>query len=169
MDDRGALVALIEAAYRQHGHLVLRRARRLLGNEQDAREILQDVFASLLDAPGQLDGKGPLVSWLYGATTHACLNRIRDRKNRLRLLDTHVAPMQEESAAPRAEQALLTRELLARLPVDLAQVAVHYYSDEMTHEEIARVMGCSRRHVGDLLERLKATLSEQMREGSSSP
>ncbi|WP_437956298.1 sigma-70 family RNA polymerase sigma factor [Sorangium sp. So ce119] len=168
MDDRLARVALIEAAYRQHGHIVLRRARRLLGNEQEAREILQDVFASLLGEPGQLDGKGPMVSWLYGATTHACLNRIRDRKNRLRLLDTHVAPMQEESVAPRAEAALLTRELLAQLPGDLAQVAVHYFSDEMTHEEIARVMGCSRRHVGDLLERLKAAVSEQTREGVSS-
>ncbi|MGK3958969.1 RNA polymerase sigma factor [Sorangium sp. So ce118] len=169
MDDRVSLTAQIDAAYRQHGHIVLRRARRLLGNEQEAREILQDVFASLLGEPGQLDGKGPLVSWLYGATTHACLNRIRDQKNRLRLLDTHVAPMQQESEAPRAERALLRRELLSQLPVDLAQVAVHYYSDEMTHEEIARVMGCSRRHVGNLLERLKAALSEQMSEGSLSP
>lgn len=161
-------MSLIEAAYRQHGHLVLRRARRLLGSEQEAREILQDVFASLVGEPGQIDGKGPMVGWLYGATTHACLNRIRDHKNRLRLLDTHVAPLQQESVAASAEQALLTRELLAQLPVDLAQVAVHYYSDEMTHEEIARVMGCSRRHVGNLLERLKATLSDRMREGSSS-
>lgn len=147
---------------------MLRRARRLLGSEQEAREILQDVFASLVGEPGQIDGKGPMVGWLYGATTHACLNRIRDRKNRLRLLDTHVAPLQQESVAASAEQALLTRELLAQLPVDLAQVAVHYYSDEMTHEEIARVMGCSRRHVGNLLERLKATLSDRMKEGSSS-
>ncbi|WP_437568665.1 RNA polymerase sigma factor [Sorangium sp. So ce542] len=169
MDDRVALVSLIEAAYRQHGHLVLRRARRLLGSEQEAREILQDVFASLLGEPGQLDGKGPMVGWLYGATTHACLNRIRDRKNRLRLLDTHVAPLQQESVAASAEHVLLTRELLAQLPGDLAQVAVHYYSDEMTHEEIARVMGCSRRHVGNLLERLKAALSDRMTEGSSSP
>jgi RNA polymerase sigma factor (sigma-70 family) len=168
VDDRVALVSLIEAAYRQHGHLVLRRARRLLGNEQEAREILQDVFASLLGEPAQLDGKGPMVGWLYGATTHACLNRIRDRKNRLRLLDTHVAPLQQESVAASAEHALLTRELLAQLPGDLAQVAVHYYSDEMTHEEIARVMGCSRRHVGNLLERLKAALSDRMTEGSSS-
>lgn len=157
-------MALIEEAYRQHGHLVLRRARRLLGNEQEAREILQDIFVSLLDEPGQLDGKGPMVSWLYGATTHACLNRIRDQKNRLRLLDTHVAPLQRESEAPHAERALLTREILAQLPVDLAQVAVHYFSDEMSHEEIARVMGCSRRHIGDLLERLKTMISDQMRD-----
>lgn len=156
--------ARIEVAYRRHGHLVLRLARRLLGSEQEAQEVLQDIFASLLDKPGQLDGKAPMVGWLYGVTTHACLNRIRDQKNRLRLIDVHVAPLQQESEAPRAEQVTLTRELLARLPTDLAQVAVHYFSDEMSHEEIARIMGHSRRHIGDLLERLRALLSDQAKD-----
>jgi RNA polymerase sigma-70 factor (ECF subfamily) len=40
------------------------------------------------------------------------------------------------------------------VPEELAQAAVYYYADEMTHEEIAEVLRCSRRHVGDLLERL---------------
>lgn len=153
--------ARIEAAYRQHGYLVLSRARRLLGNEQEAQEILQDVFASLLDKPGQLDGKSPMVAWLYGVTTHACLNRIRDQKNRLRLLDAHVAPLHQGIEAPRAEQATLTREILARLPEDLAQVAIYHFSDEMSHEEVARVMGHSRRHIGNLVERLRALFSDQ--------
>src|SRR5512138_1934488 len=42
----------IERLYRAHGHLVLRRARALLANDADAQEALQEVFASLLDAPG---------------------------------------------------------------------------------------------------------------------
>ena len=41
----------IERLYRSHGHLVLRRARTLLGSESDAQEALQEVFASVLRAP----------------------------------------------------------------------------------------------------------------------
>jgi DNA-directed RNA polymerase specialized sigma24 family protein len=40
------------------------------------------------------------------------------------------------------------------MPEPLALVAVYYYVDELSHAEIARIMGCSSRHVGNLLERL---------------
>ena len=55
-----------------------------------------------------------------------------------------------------AEELAVLHAELARLPEPLAQVAVYRYVDEMTHDEIARILGCSRRHVGDLLERLEA-------------
>jgi RNA polymerase sigma-70 factor (ECF subfamily) len=42
------------------------------------------------------------------------------------------------------------------LPEPLGHVAVYYYLDELTHEEIAELLGCSRRHVGNLLVRLSA-------------
>jgi DNA-directed RNA polymerase specialized sigma24 family protein len=53
------------------------------------------------------------------------------------------------------EETVQAAKLLAELPDDLAQAAIHYYIDESTHEEIAMIMGCSRRHVGDLLARVK--------------
>jgi DNA-directed RNA polymerase specialized sigma24 family protein len=46
-----------------------------------------------------------------------------------------------------------TRRLLARLPLELAEVVVYYYVDEMTHDEIAEQIGCSRRQIGNLLAR----------------
>ncbi len=46
------------------------------------------------------------------------------------------------------------RDLLARMPPELARVAVYHYADEMTHDEIALLLECSRRHVGNLIERL---------------
>ena len=38
----------VAALYRRHGRLVLRRARMLLGDEEEAREALQELFMSLL-------------------------------------------------------------------------------------------------------------------------
>ncbi|APR79000.1 RNA polymerase sigma-54 factor RpoN [Minicystis rosea] len=144
----------IEQVYRAHGHSVLRRAVRVLGNEADAREAVQEVFASLIERPDQFQGQSSITTWLYSATTHLCLNKLRDGKTRLRILKERTAPT-EEAAQPAAEASALVRDLLAKLPEDLATAAVYYYLDEMTHEEIAAVMGCSRRHVGNLLDRLK--------------
>lgn len=151
----------IEALYREHGHSVLRRARRLLGSEDDAREIVQEVFATLLGEHSAFRGESSITTWLYSATTNGCLNRMRNQKNRARLLEGQ-EPTSSETL-PDAESALVVRDLLSRVPEALAVVAVHYYVDEMTHEEIARVLGCSRRHVGDLIERLHASLREVAR------
>ena len=45
---------------------------------------------------------------------------------------------------------------LRELPEQLALVAVYYHVDELTHEEISELLGCSRRQVGKLLARLLA-------------
>jgi RNA polymerase sigma factor (sigma-70 family) len=144
----------IERAYRAYHHSVLRRATRLLGNEPSAREVVQEVFVSLIRDPAQFRGASSIATWLYSATTHLCLHRIRDRDNRARLLAEHVAPAQAEAAPARAEDQAAARQLLARLPEKLARVAVYAYFDELTHEEIADILGCSRRNVGKLLARL---------------
>ncbi|WP_437775118.1 RNA polymerase sigma factor [Sorangium sp. So ce1097] len=143
----------VERLYRAHGHHVLRRARALLGSEEESRDVLQEVFLSLVQSPGQFEHRSSPATWLYSATTHRCLNRIRDRKNRARLLGSGTPPSDVD--APRAEQTVQAARLLAELPDELAQAAIYHYIDESTHEEIAAIMGCSRRHVGDLLTRVK--------------
>jgi RNA polymerase sigma-70 factor (ECF subfamily) len=150
----------IEVAYRSHGHHVLRRATRLLGSDAEAREVLQEVFLSLIDDPSQFSGRSSLSTWLYAATTNRCLNRLRNERARLRLVAERVDSLPMASPPAPAEDAMELRELLARLPSELAAVAVYYYADEMTHEEIASVIGCSRRHVGNLLERIARALAE---------
>jgi RNA polymerase sigma-70 factor (ECF subfamily) len=55
---------------------------------------------------------------------------------------------------PRTEHLVALRELLVLLPDELARAAVYYYLDEMTYDEIAQTMRCSRRHVANLLKRL---------------
>lgn len=144
----------VGALYQSHGHVVLRRARQILGNEAEAEEALQEVFISLVKRPDQFQGRSALSTFLYGMTTNLCLNRIRNRKNRQRLLDVHVKPMTEQSKPSPAEKMTLLRQLLVKVePPELAEVATYYYMDEMTHAEIAEVLGCSRRHVGNLLDR----------------
>jgi RNA polymerase sigma-70 factor (ECF subfamily) len=150
----------IEAMYRTHGRSVLRRARALMGNEDDARELLQEVFASLVGRPEQYAGKSSAATWLYSVTTHRCLNRLRNERVRRRILEAHGSTTTETSPESPETHAVL-RRLLVSLPRELAEVAIYRYLDGMTHEEIAQVLGCSRRHVGDLVTRLHLLVDEE--------
>jgi len=147
----------IERLYREHGHAVLRRARQIVGDETEARDVLQDVFAALVERPDQFGERSAITTWLYSVTTHACLNRLRNARNRARLLESNVTRLRLRAAAATSEQSAMVREVLAGLPEEQAQVAIYYYVDQMTQQEIATLMGCSRRHVGDLLERMQRT------------
>src|SRR5947207_42585 len=108
--------AAIGRLYRSHGHIVLRRARSLLGSEADAQEALQEVFASLLREPAAVERNA--TGWLYQATTHYCLNLIRNRRTGARLLEQRGPPLSE---APGSAEALAeVRRLLAQMPEDVA-------------------------------------------------
>jgi RNA polymerase sigma-70 factor (ECF subfamily) len=153
----------IEALYRSHGHLVLRRARHLLGSDDLAQEALQEVFASLLRSPSTVRHEGALVGWLYQATTHFCLNQLRNKRASVRLM-AQAAPPSEEAAdtSGDAVEALQdVRRVLSRLPEQEASAVVYHHLDGMTHDEVAALLGCSRRQVGYLLERASRSAMEE--------
>ena len=149
----------LAALYRLHGAMVLRRSRRLLRDDAAAPDGVQDVFLKLHECRQDLH-EGGLVSWLYVVTTNLCLHRLRAMATRERLNGT--LP-QETSERPRGADLALARGVLAALPEELATAAAYRFIDEMTHAEIAELLGCSRRHVGDLLARFEAEMESQRR------
>jgi RNA polymerase sigma factor (sigma-70 family) len=156
-----ASLAEIEAAYRAHGHHVQRRAALILGDDADAGEVLQEVFLNLVDHPEQFAARSSLATWLYRATVNRCLNRLRDERTHTRLIaeGSDALPLPRQRAS--AEHLFELRRLLLRLPEELAQVAVYKLADEMSQDEIAETLGCSRRRVRHLLEQLERALAAE--------
>ena len=163
--DLVAVVAIppLEALYRKHGAMVLRRARQILRNDADAQEVLHDVFTTLLATPESFGGKCSVTTFLYRITTNQALSLLRKRSTRVRLLQ-QLAPTASVEPA-RSEQLALAAELVQALPEELAQLAIYYYLDEMTQGEIAETMECSRQWVSKLLIRLKDFVAD--REGQA--
>jgi RNA polymerase sigma factor (sigma-70 family) len=147
--------------YRTGAANAFRRARQLLNDDAEAHEVIHDVFLSVFERPEQHQGRSSMNTFLYGAVTNACLNRIRARKNRSRLLELHAQSVPSPAPLLAADQSVQLRMLLERLPEPLADVAIYSFMDGLTHDEIARVMRCSRRHVGALLERLTRWVQAQ--------
>lgn len=143
----------IAALYRSYGHSVLRRARQILASDADAQDVLQEIFAGLVSRPEQFTGKSAPSTFLYAATTNACLARLRDHKNRARLLEEQVRPWASDVEAQPLDARVAVRAVLAHVPDDEARAAIYHHLDGMSHAEVAELLGCSARHVGDLLAR----------------
>jgi RNA polymerase sigma-70 factor (ECF subfamily) len=138
-----------DAVYRRLAPGAFRRARRMLGSDADAYEVVHDVFVGLLERPEQYRGASSLATFLYSAVTHACLNRIRNHHNRMRLLHEHwLNAMPQTRPRPTSEVSIALRAALRRMPEPLAEVAIYFYMDGLSHEEIASLLGCSKRQVG---------------------
>lgn len=136
--------------YRVYGPLVLRRARAMLADEQAARDAVHDVFVKVLGALPEFRSEASPVTWLYRATTNHCLNVMRAQLRRPE------EQQQEEHDALALEPLSVTDRLtlttvLGRVPEHLREIAVYYYLDQMSHEEIGGLMGLSRRTVGNRL------------------
>jgi len=142
--------------YRKQSGMVFRRALAVIGDVELARDVVQEVFLDLHQRQHTMQDGG-LVSWLYTVTTNRSLKMLRDRANRARLVDENAERFIPRPAAE-LDVAAQLRTLLPRLDDELARVAVHRHIDDMTHAEIAGVLGCSRRHVGNLIKRLESQL-----------
>jgi RNA polymerase sigma-70 factor (ECF subfamily) len=68
-----------EALVRQNCYRLLAAARRILGNEEDAREAVQDAFLSAFRALHTFDGTARLSTWLHRIAVNSALMKLRRR------------------------------------------------------------------------------------------
>lgn len=143
-----------QAAYRAHGPALVRKAERMLRSREDAVDVVHALFVDLIPTWSRdVD-----LPYLYRAVTNRCLNVVRDRANRARLLER-----EQQAAAPvgrvRLEDHVVGVRLIAALAERLdeghLQVLVARFVDDMTQDEIAAQLGLSRKTIGKRLDRIR--------------
>ena len=153
----------VETLHARYGPMIYRRVLRFFSGDE-AKEAYQEVFLLVLEKIGTFRADASPSTWLYRLTTNHCLNRLRIHGRRAELLrENRGALWQPATAAPSQEAATFLREVWQRLPEELAAVGVHYYVDGMTHAEIARVLGVSRRTAGNRVKELERRVQDAAR------
>jgi len=139
--------------------MVLRRCRRLLGDDQTARDAMHDVFVQILSRADQLDDRAP-SSLRFRIATNVCLNRIRTRKRRPEDGDQALLVEIAEATDPAARSAARAAldALFRHEPDDTALIAILHLHDEMTLEEVAAEVGMSVSGVRKRLAKLRTKL-----------
>ncbi len=143
----------MRAYFDKFGPMVYRRALVLLGDPNEAEDATQEVFIRALQNEDKFRAESSVSTWLYRITTNYCLNQVRNRATRRRILEAHgkdpvVHPIEAEPA-----NMIAIRRLLAEADERQATAAVYVYVDGMRREEVAELLGCSVRTVGNLLDR----------------
>jgi RNA polymerase sigma-70 factor (ECF subfamily) len=163
--DETALVAALKArdgaAYerlvREHGARLLAVARRILRDEAEAQDAVQDAFVSVFRAIDGFAGDARLSTWLHRIAVNAALLRLRGRRRRKEepieaLLpafrdDGHFAAPTvawRDAAGGRLEDAetlALVRASIDRLPEDYRTVLVLRDIEGLDTKETARLLG----------------------------
>jgi len=140
--------------YEKYSRLVHRRALRFFP-ENEAEEVTHEVFIQVMEKIDTFRAEASPATWLYRITTNHCLNRLRNLGRRRELWrERAVDILPSDTTNPEQEAKVMLRQLWEEIPKDLLQIAVYYHVDGLTHSEIARILGTSRRTVGNRLDEL---------------
>ena len=145
---------------------LVRYAASLLGDADEARDVVSDVFERAWQRYRTLDGENDRA-WLYTAVRNACLNRLKH----LQVEREHVDAVIEATRADMAEgyrqhEALLRRaEVIAHsLPEPTRSILRMCYWDKQTYRQVAEHFGISPDTVKKHISKALRTLREAMRE-----
>jgi RNA polymerase sigma-70 factor (ECF subfamily) len=158
-DEHGERVVRL---YREWGPVVFRRCLRLLRDPEAARDATQEVFVKLVRDAERLSDPEATLQWVFRVATNLCLNLTRNARRRPQVADPDEALELAPAPTPSLPDGRLARQLLARFDARTQAIAVGVLVDGMEHEEVAGILGVSRktvqRTVNRFLERSRLLL-----------
>ncbi len=161
--DPDALAQLFET----HRDRVYSIALRFTGDRAAAMDILQDVFVKLLSHIKDFRRDARFDTWLYRMVINACLDHQRRRRRLLAgigdFFDFFSSPRETVLAEMlKAEAAEHVRQTVARLAPEQRAVVVLRYTEGLSYDEIAEILGCSKGTVASRLNRAHRILERRL-------
>jgi RNA polymerase sigma-70 factor (ECF subfamily) len=148
--------AEVAKLYADYGYVLFRRCYAFLGNSAAAHDAVQEVFVRALSHAQAFRGDASPRTWLCRIADHLCVDLLR-RRNRspVRLhLDDGEPDLASHVRSDDGDTLVLARRLLEQLGPESQRLAVLYYVDELTQDQLAQELGVSRRTVGKRLQAL---------------
>jgi len=139
----GAFDLIVE----RHRRAIYQLCYRFVGNHEDASDLSQDVFVRAFRGLKSFRRQSSLGTWLYRISVNVCLNRVSARTLVTEELEErqHV-DTRSDSPADRLlkdERAARVRVAIGQLPRKQRATLILRMYHEMSHQEIADVLGSS--------------------------
>ena len=138
--------------------MVLRRCRKLLRDEDEALDAMQDTFVQLVRHHRRLQARGQ-CSLLYRMATNICLNRLRSDKRRRSHVSTLLCQVVDSCEEGRLADRSSLRTLFSREKPSTQVIAVLHLHDGLTLAEVAHQVGLSVSGVRKRLARVRRRLA----------
>jgi len=161
----GAFDVIVE----RHRRTIYQLCYRFVGNHEDASDLSQDVFLRAFRGLKRFRGQSSLGTWLYRIGVNVCLNKVSAKVpasepvREAEQVDTHSeAPSDRMLREERAERV---REAVSRLPEKQRVALILRMYHELSHQEIADIMGSSasavKANVFHALQNLKRLIRQE--------
>src|SRR5437763_16587870 len=162
LGDRDALRTLFEI-YKDRVYSIAMYS--LGGTEAMAADVTQQVFVKLMTRINQFRGQSEFTTWLYRLVVNTCRDEQRKTRRFVPLADASIPAVSSQS--PRAEYT--RKELSERVQAAVSQLKPKLrwpillrYVEDLSYEEIASVLGCSRGTVASRLNRGHKALARKL-------
>ena len=142
--------AAIEAFVRKYYPVLLRYCHFHIKNQADAEDAVQEVFVRFFSTLSAYQHYGKAQNYLYVIAANLCRDSYRKPEE---LPETSVEEIEPVNLR------LDVREALAKLPLELREVAVLFFFQEVKQKEIAKILGIGLPLVKYRIKRAKELLA----------
>jgi RNA polymerase sigma-70 factor (ECF subfamily) len=158
---------------RRHAGRMLAVARRMLRNEEDARDAVQEAFVSAFKSLDRFEGTAKVSTWLHRIVVNAALMRLRTKKRKPEESIDDLLPTFDETghfstavtppdlpsdALERREVRATVRRCIDLLPESYRAVVLLRDIEELSAEETAEALGLTPSAVKSRLHRARQAL-----------
>jgi RNA polymerase sigma-70 factor, ECF subfamily len=163
---------------RRYGARMLATARKLLGNEHDARDALQQAFISAFRSIGGFNADATLSTWLHRIVVNAALMQLRSRRRRLELPIEELLPRFDDAGrwvdeseqtgsvdmhpVHRRETRQMVRRCIDQLPESYRSVLLLRDIEDLDIVEVAAMLATSPNAVKIRVHRARQALKSMI-------
>jgi RNA polymerase sigma factor (sigma-70 family) len=157
-----------EIAFERYGRPILGFCRHMLGSREEAEDAVQHTFAAAFhDLQRGGERQITLKPWLYTIARNRCVSLLRARREQ----SAELEELPTEGLAEQVERRAELRELLGdlrELPEEQRAALLLAEAADLSHAEVAGVLGCEVARVKALVFRARSGLIER-REARATP
>jgi RNA polymerase sigma factor (sigma-70 family) len=139
---------------------------RILRNKMDAEEVLQDCFLKAYNGLTNFKGESKFSTWFYRIVYNTALTKVSGQKRKIEKemhsVEDHIDLRSDYdyNISEKKDVSIYIQKLIDKLPVNYAAVITMFYLEEMTCEEISKVMNTSVSNVKVMLHRSRNALKD---------
>ncbi|MGB1308224.1 MAG: RNA polymerase sigma factor [Oceanihabitans sp.] len=160
--DTKAFAVLVD----RYKNLVFTLALQMVKNREEAEEVSQDTFIKVFKKLEKFKGESKFSTWIYKIAYNTCLDRIKSNKRKQNTVAINEFTEQEVKTLDNALSKLEAQErkqaiqnCLQLLPADDCALLTLYYFEELSLDEIAKVIGIKANNVKVKLFRSRKKLT----------
>ena len=146
--------------------LVFTLALRMLKNREEAEEVAQDTFIKTYKSIDRFKGDSKLSTWIYRVAYNTCLDRIKKNKKHLNNVEINEFTVHQVKTIDNALDKIEAKEreeaiqrCISALPSEDSFLLTLYYFDDLSLDEISKIVGITANSIKVKLFRCRKKLA----------